>query len=57
MTHTTDFVLRPFLPDDLDALVEHAKGGGKSRAAEVVIPPVDEPEVPDAIDDGLELGN
>ena len=24
MTHTTDFVLRPFLPDDLDALVEHA---------------------------------
>lgn len=24
MTHTTDFVLRPFRPDDLDALVEHA---------------------------------
>ena len=44
-------------PPLVDALVEHAKGGGKSRAAEVVIPPVDEPEVPDAIDDGLELGN
>ena len=44
-------------PRLVDALVEHAKGGGKSRAAEVVIPPVDEPEVPDLVDDGLELGN
>ncbi|MFN0020490.1 MAG: 30S ribosomal protein S6 [Pirellulaceae bacterium] len=44
-------------PRLVDALVEHAKGGGKSRAAEVVIPPVDEPEIPDVVDDGLELGN
>lgn len=44
-------------PRLVDALVEHAKGGGKSRAAEVVIPAVDEPEIPDVIDDGLELGN
>jgi small subunit ribosomal protein S6 len=44
-------------PRLVDALVEHAKGGGKSRAAEVVIPAVDEPEIPDLVDDGLELGN
>ena len=31
-------------PRLVDALVEHAKGGGKSRAAEVAIPSVDEPE-------------
>jgi len=31
-------------PRLVEALVEHAKGGGKSRAAEVAIPPVDEPE-------------
>ncbi len=45
-------------PRLVDALVEHAKGGGKSRAAEVVIPPVDEPDVPDVVDDEVdELGN
>ncbi len=44
-------------PRLVDALVEHAKGGGKSRAAEVVIPPVDEPDAPDAVDDDVELGN
>ncbi len=39
-------------PRLVEALVEHAKGGGKSRAAEVDIPPVDDIEEP--IDDLVE---
>jgi small subunit ribosomal protein S6 len=44
-------------PRLVDALVEHAKGGGKSRAAEVAIPDVNEPDVPESAEEPLELGN
>ena len=44
-------------PRLVDALVEHAKGGGKSRAAEVAIPDVNEPDVPESLEEPLELGN
>lgn len=44
-------------PRLVEALVEHAKGGGKSRAAEVNIAVEDETDSPDVVDDGLELGN
>ena len=44
-------------PRLVEALVEHAKGGGKSRAAEVVIPDVNEPEVPEIEVPVEELGN
>ena len=44
-------------PRLVDALVEHAKGGGKSRAAEVAIPDVNEPDLPETIEEPLELGN
>lgn len=44
-------------PRLVEALVEHAKGGGKSRAAEVNIAVEEETDSPDVVDDGLELGN